>query len=147
MASWFSFKFWFSCSFDEVKKLKQCVLRHGNLMTTELQGGLAQWSVYNVVHKVGTLSVKGSSHAMGILFSITSQSGRMPLQTSLLKRENVQNVIEIIKNKWIIINEYLPPSTTGLSTVKFKEMREWKLNKTLSLDCNMDFFCDNSFFL
>lgn len=74
-------------------------MRHGNLMTTELQGGLAQWSVYNVVHNVGTLSVKGSSHAMGILFSITSQSGRMPLQTSLLKRENVQNVIEIIKNK------------------------------------------------
>ena len=70
----------------------------------------------------------------------------MPLQTSLLKREKVQSVNEIIKNKGIIIKEYLPPSTSGLSTVKFKEMCELKLNKTLSLDCNMDFFWDSSFF-
>ena len=70
----------------------------------------------------------------------------MPLQTSLLKREKVQSVSEIIKNKGIIIKEYLPPSTAGLSTVKFKEMHELKLNKTLSLNCNMDFFWDSSFF-
>ena len=83
---------------------------------------------------------------MGIVSLIASQKGRMPLQTSLLKREKVQSVNEIIKNKGIIIKEYLPPSTSGLSTVKFKEMCELKLNKTLSLDCNMDFFWDSSFF-
>ena len=54
----------------------------------------------------------------------------------LIQKGKVQSVKEIIKNKGIIIEEYLPLSTTGLSTVKFKKMRELKLNKTLSLDGN-----------
>ena len=70
----------------------------------------------------------------------------MPLQASLLKREKVQSVKEIVKNRGIIIKEYLPPSTAGLSTVEFKELRELKLNKTLSLECNMDSFWDSAFF-
>ena len=98
------------------------------------------------VYNVCTLSGKRYLHAMGIVCSITSQSGTIPLQTSLPKGEKVQSVKEIIKNKGIAVNEYLPPSTTGLSTVKFKEMRELKLNKTLLLDCNMDFFRDSFFF-
>ena len=40
---------------------------------------------------------------MGIVSLIASQRGRMPLQTSLLKREKVQSVNEIIKNNGIII--------------------------------------------
>ena len=80
-------RFGLSCSYDEVKRFKQCALRHDNLTTTQLQGGFAQWSADNVDHNVCTLSGKGSLHAMGIICSITSQSGRMPLQTSLPKRE------------------------------------------------------------
>ena len=63
-----------------------------------------------------------------------------------IQKEKVQSVKKIIKNKGIIIKEYLPPSGTCLSTVKFKEMRELKLNKTFSLDCDMDVFWGSSFF-
>ena len=93
-----------------------------------------------------TMLIIMSLHAMGIVCSIISHRARMLLQTSLLKREKVQSVKEIIKNKGFIIKEYLPPSTTGFSNVKFKEMRELKLNKTLSLGCNRDFFWESSFF-
>ena len=81
--------FGFSCSYDEVKRFNQCALRHDDLMTTQLQGEFARWSADNVDHNVCTLSGKGSLHAMGNVCSITRQSGRMPLQTSLLKWENV----------------------------------------------------------
>ena len=72
-------------------------------MTTQLQGGFIQWSADNVDHNVRALSGKRSLHVLGIVCSITSQSGKVPLQTSLLKKEKVQSVKEIIKNKESII--------------------------------------------
>ena len=146
MTSWFSFTFWiqlqlwwsqtiYAMCFETWRSHKNAVTRRICTMVS-----------WQVDHNVCTLSGKRYLHAMGIVCSITSQSGRMPLQNSWPKGEKVQSVKEIIKNKGIGVNEYLPPSTTGLSTVKFKEMRELKLNKTLLLDCNMDFFWDSSFF-
>ena len=97
-------------------------MRHDNLTTTKLQGEFAQWLAYNVDRNVCALSGKGSLHAMGIVCLFTSPSGKMPLQTSLLKMEKVQSFKEIIKNKGVIIREYLPPSIAGLSTVPFEEL-------------------------
>ena len=72
-------------------------------MTTQLQGGFIQWSADNVDHNIRALSGKRSLHVLGIVCSITSQSGNMSLQTSLLKKEKVQSVKDIIKNKESII--------------------------------------------
>ena len=89
----------FLSHFGFSKPFKQCTLRHDNLTTTQLQGGFAQWLAYNVDRNVCALSGKGSLHAMGIVCLITSPSGKMPPQTSLLKRKKVQSFKEIIKNK------------------------------------------------
>ena len=80
-------------------------MRHDDRTTTQLQGEFVQWSPDKLDHNVCTLSRKGSLHAMGIVCSITSQSGRMTLQTFLLKKEKVQIANEIVKNKGIIIKE------------------------------------------
>ena len=61
------------------------VLQDMNLTAAQLQRGFAQWSVGNF-NNVCTLSGKGSLHAMDIVCSVTSQSGRMTIQSSLLKR-------------------------------------------------------------
>ena len=58
----------------------------------------------------------------------------------LTQKGKVHSVIEVIKNKRIFIKEYVSLSTTDLFTDNFEAMHQLKLNKTLSLDCNMDFF-------
>ena len=77
----------------------------------DLQNGqLTMLMVMSVL--CGKVSGKESLHAMNMVCSITSQGGRMSFQTSLLKREKVQSIKEIMKHL---------PTTAGLSAVKFKD--------------------------
>ena len=139
-------RFGFSSSYDEIRRYKQSVLKHDELEIKQLEGGFVQWSADNVDHNVCTLSGKGSLHGMGIICSVTTKSGRMPLQTSQLKREKIQRMDKCIKNKGIVIKQYLASTATGLSKVKFKDLSLLKLDKNLSLDYKMDFFWDSAYF-
>ena len=83
---YFLCQFGFSSSYNKVRRYKQSVLKHDELVIKQLEGDYAQWSTDNVDHNVCTLSCKGSLHAMGITCSGTIKSGRILFQTFLLKK-------------------------------------------------------------
>ena len=80
----------------------------------------------------GKVSGKESLHAMNMVCSITSQSGRMSLPCSKGKK------FKVSKKQWNTFHQQLAYLLLSL------KMHELKLNQA-SLDYNTDFFWDSSF--
>ena len=73
--------FGFSVSYDEIKQFKQSVLKNDSTEVEKDEGAFTQRSADNVDHNIGTLSGKGSFHAMGIICSIAAKNPNHCLET------------------------------------------------------------------
>ena len=114
----------YSVCYKEVARYKQCVIRNDDVskyVKENMQGCFGQWSADNVDIRVCDLLGKNSLHAMGIVLSTTNPSGAQHKTSSLIRRDKLTKVEEVVHDKGIKILPY-SSEIGGLSKVILKKM-------------------------
>ncbi|KAG1670841.1 hypothetical protein GQR58_016642 [Nymphon striatum] len=136
----------FCSSYREVSRFKQSSMATedaSEVAVTLPPGSFAQYVADNVDHNLCTLDGKKTFHGMGIIQVSTNSSGTHNREKAI-KRQKLELVNLVTKNRGIPIKQYIETNLSVMSTKIFKSMRDLQFEKNVSLEMNINLLWETS---
>ncbi|KAG1647735.1 hypothetical protein GQR58_030367 [Nymphon striatum] len=136
----------FCSSYREVSRFKQSSMATedaSEVAVTLPPGSFAQYVADNVDHNLCTLDGKKTFHGMGIIQVSTNSSGTHNREKAI-KRQKLELVNLVTKNRGIPIKQYIETNFSVMSTKIFKSMRDLQFEKNVSLEKNINLLWETS---
>ena len=135
---------------DEVTRFKQSVIQNENIDKVAIPNpdSFIQYVADNTDLDICTLDGKNTHHWLGTIAIATtkSQVNDPACNRMSIAREKLKHVNEVIKDKGIPIEQYIPARISALSALKLKPVKDLRLTLENKNGSSLDLLWDSAYF-